>query len=111
LKREAISESSDSGHWGVSTLPKKRTLVERIEMSALCQKRTLRGRSKKALFDHLVGAPEAKPAHPRSSAFAVLRRGIPVETRYALDELTCGGLIWSRLVPRARPVPKYAVWE
>ena len=36
--------------------PQKRTLVERVGMSALCQKRTLCGATKATgLFDHLVG--------------------------------------------------------
>ena len=35
--------------------PESGQLVERVGMSALCQKRTLSGAAKRYLFDHLVG--------------------------------------------------------
>jgi hypothetical protein len=35
--------------------PQKQTLIEGVEMSALCQKRTLDVAIKIDLFDHLVG--------------------------------------------------------
>ena len=36
--------------------PQKQTLIERVGMSALCQKRTLCAAKKMSLFHHLVGA-------------------------------------------------------
>src|SRR5262249_61584891 len=36
--------------------PQKRTLVERVEMSAKCQKQTFCAAAKPPLFDHPVGA-------------------------------------------------------
>jgi hypothetical protein len=38
--------------------PQKRTLRNRIGMSALCQKRTFCAAAKTTLFDHLVGGSE-----------------------------------------------------
>jgi hypothetical protein len=35
--------------------PKKRTLIERVGMSALCHNRTHAAQQKALLFDHLVG--------------------------------------------------------
>jgi hypothetical protein len=42
----------------MSALDQKRTLVERVVMSALCQKQTFCTAAKVSLFDHLVGGRE-----------------------------------------------------
>jgi len=43
--------------------PQKRTLIERVGMSALCQKRTFCAAAKTSLFDHLIGAGFRKAGH------------------------------------------------
>src|SRR5262249_45541336 len=51
-------------HCGLCPLyPQKRTLVERVAMSALCQNQTRCAAAKWALFDHLVGTGEQCRRH------------------------------------------------
>jgi hypothetical protein len=53
---------SKSGHQQMPAscplYPRKRTLIERVVMSALCQKRTHAVRQRKSLFDYFVGYAE-----------------------------------------------------
>jgi len=42
---------------------RKRTLIDRVGMSALCQKRTLGTTTKINLFDHLVGGVQQAQRH------------------------------------------------
>jgi len=61
-----------SGHRSTPTqcplYPQKRTLVEHVAMSAMCQKRTLA-----PVFDHPVGSVQWPSGKPRPSALAILR--------------------------------------
>ena len=47
---------------GCPLYPQKRTSIERVAMSALCQKRT------STLFDHLIGARENRGCQKQTSA-------------------------------------------
>ena len=56
----------------MSALGQKRTLVERVVMSALCQKQTFRAAAETLLFDHLVGASKQRRRYGEGECFCRL---------------------------------------
>src|SRR5215467_14192494 len=65
--------------------PQKRTLVERVVMSALCQKRTHAVQQLRLLLDHLIGASEQCGRHVEAERLGSLEIDTEVEMRRLLE--------------------------
>jgi len=76
LPMSALGQKQTSAY--VRFTPRKRTLVERVGMSALCQKRTHAVHPHGSLFDHLVGAGQQS----RGDVEAKLFGGLEIDDKF-----------------------------